>query len=294
MQTFRNLFVILWMAAAVQAADVPRKLAFVRDAAIYVSNLDGSGAKKVVDGDWPSLSPDGTRVAFNTVSEKSVDRYIAIVDVDSRSVTLLATIPSHNNCVPVWSPDGAKLIFNSLSDKAWRLGVVDVDGAHFHYFEPKTKVQDSLNSVAWTPDSEDFYAQDLNTLYRFALDGTVKEKRSLEKMIPRAGFSSGSKFNVSPDGQTLLLDTEMDEPMKRKDWEGPPPAVWTYDLAGDKAKRLSPKGLFAWMPCWLDGSDYLCVIQPEKSREPSIYRVSADGKKRVLIARNANFPSVSR
>jgi len=294
MHLLRILAVFLCAALVVHAGDAPRKLAFARDAKLYVANLDGTGAKKVADGAWPNISPDGTRLAFNTETEKTTERHIAIADVATGKITILPGIPSDNNCVPVWSPDGLKLIFNSMSDNKWLTGIINADGTGFHYFTPKAPITNSLNSIAWTPDSQDFYAQDLDTLYHYALDGSLKDKRSLANLIPRAGFSSGQQFTVSQDGHTLLMDTEMDESSARKNWDGPPPAVWTLDLASGKATRLTPKGLFAWMPSWVSESEFICAVQPEKSKQPSIYRLSADGKKRQLLVKDANNPTVSR
>jgi hypothetical protein len=58
-------------------------IAFGRNNAVYVANLDGTAEKKTADEIFPAISPDGTRVAFNTV-EKTSDttyvRHMAVVD----------------------------------------------------------------------------------------------------------------------------------------------------------------------------------------------------------------------
>ena len=294
MHLFRTVSVFLFSALVLHAGDTPRKVAFSRESAIYVANLDGTAPKKVACGAWPRISPDATRIVYNTETAKTTERHIAIADVATGKVTVLPGIPSDNSYGPVWSPDGSKLIFSTMVDHHWRLAFIDGDGTHYHLFEPKTKVGDSLNSVAWMPDGRSFYAQDLNTLYRFALDGTLKEKRTLENLIPRAGFNSGQQFSVGPDGRTLLVDADMDEDVKRKDWDGPPPAIWTIDPATWKSVRITPKGFFGWNPAWVSESEILCNVQPEKSRQRSIYRLSTDGKKRELWIKNAENPSVSR
>src|SRR5207244_9267943 len=59
-------------------------IAFERNNAVCIANLDGTNEKKIADGIFPAISPDGTRVAFNTVektSETSYVRHMAVVDV---------------------------------------------------------------------------------------------------------------------------------------------------------------------------------------------------------------------
>jgi TolB protein len=290
-----RLFVVFFCATlALRAGDTPRKLAFERDGAVYVANLDGTAEKKIAEGACPNPSPDGAHLAFNTETANSPKRHIAIADLATGKVKIVEGIPSDNCYGPLWSPDGATIIFHAMKDKDWQLGLIDANGEHFRYFEPKAPVGSAgLNSVAWTPDSQSFYAQDLDSLYHFALDGTLKDKRDATKLVPRGSFSSAQQFTVLPDGHTLLLDADMDEKVTRKDWDGPPPAIWTVDLTSGKATRITPKGLFAWMPCRVSESEIICSAQPDKAKQPSIYRLSMDGKKRVLIVKNANFPSVS-
>ena len=49
-----------------------RHMAFERNNAVYVANLDGTNEKKIADGIFSAISPDGARVAFNTVEKRAV------------------------------------------------------------------------------------------------------------------------------------------------------------------------------------------------------------------------------
>ncbi len=69
----RKLISFAFALASFSATAFPadRHIAFERNNAIYIANLDGTNEKKIADGIFPAISPDGTRVAFNTVEKTS-------------------------------------------------------------------------------------------------------------------------------------------------------------------------------------------------------------------------------
>jgi TolB protein len=76
------LFVLAAGPASVFCGD--RHIAFERNDAVYIANLDGTEERKIAGGIFPAISPDGTRVAFNTVektSDTTYARHMAVVDV---------------------------------------------------------------------------------------------------------------------------------------------------------------------------------------------------------------------
>jgi len=92
------------------------------------------------------------------------------------------------------------------------------------------------------------------------------------------------------------MDVEMDE-KERRGWDGPPPAIWAFDLIAETAKRLTPPSLYAWDGHWLDApNSILFLSQAAGETTPSIYRMSASGQgaDRVRLVRNARTPGASR
>jgi Tol biopolymer transport system component len=67
----RKLISFAFALAGLSATAFPadREIAFERNNAVYVANLDGTSEKKIADGIFPAISPDGTRLAFNTVEK---------------------------------------------------------------------------------------------------------------------------------------------------------------------------------------------------------------------------------
>jgi len=85
------------------AFSAERHIAFERNNAIYIANLDGTNEKKIADGIFPAISPDGTRVAFNTV-EKTSDttyvRHMAVIDVATGKVNVFKDVPRRKFVLP--------------------------------------------------------------------------------------------------------------------------------------------------------------------------------------------------
>jgi TolB protein len=126
-----SIFLCVAFSALSRAAE--RKIAYEHRDNIFVADADGTHQKKIAAGALPEISPDGTRVAFNTDEDSKTrpgpERHIAIADLGTGKVTVLKGIPSDNCFGPVWSPDGSKLAFSIIAEKAWQLGLVNADGS---------------------------------------------------------------------------------------------------------------------------------------------------------------------
>ncbi len=295
----RTIFALfLLVVSSLCAVASSQQIAFERGTAIWIANADGTNARKITKGSGPDLSPDGTRIAFNTdtSSNKDVTRQIAVVDVATKKVSVFKKeIPSDNCQHALWSPDGAHILFSIWTESDWHLAMIDADGSGFRYVKKATPARNSFWSTCWARDGKSIYAQDLTNLYQFGLDGTEMKKWSLQSLFPKGSMSSGSSIAVSPDGETFLIDIDMDEEeANMPDWDGPPPSLWTLDLASQKATRLSPKGVLAWHGAWLNSKEILLTSQSAKEKEPTIYKTALAVKDRKAILKNGNNPSVSR
>src|SRR5580658_4811026 len=102
MKTFS--LIILLIASAAFGADAQQKIAFARDDnTVWVANLDGGGAKKIAAGGvYPEISPDGTKLAFNTDSASTSARRIVVIDLATGARTTFNDVPSDNAYGPVW------------------------------------------------------------------------------------------------------------------------------------------------------------------------------------------------
>src|SRR5262245_46414157 len=286
---------MLWPAA--DAAGPERRLAFERDTSVWVAALDGTAPKRIARGQGPELSPDGTRLAYNTVQPtgQPAHRQIAILDFGTDKTTLLERVPSTNAMMPRWSPDGMRLLFDYYVDNERRIGVINADGTGFTGVFDTQPTHRNYWSAAWAADGRSFFAQDMESIYRLDLAGNVVKQWRIEQIVPRGGMSGDIRLAASPDGRTLLMDVEMAE-RERPGWDGPPPSIWLFDLEAGRSRRLTPPTLYAWDCAWLDAPDSILFLsQARGETTPSIYRMTTNGKgaDRKLLVRNARTPSAS-
>jgi TolB protein len=295
-QFSRVIAALLLGAVSSFAAEPARKIAFERDGVVYTADLDGKGAKKVAQGELPQISPDGTRVAFTTdeAGSKTPVRHIAIADLATGKVSRLKSVPSDNSFGPAWSPDGKSLLFSSMIKDDWQLALIHADDSGFRIVKEAQARDRSYGEPCWALDGKSFFCHDLDAIYRFDLDGKLLKKWAIHDVIKNGDMSSNCRLDVSPDGRFLLMDAEMNEEHNRKNWDGPPPALWLLDLNSEKATRLTAKNVFGWDGCWISNGEYLFLSQGAKETKPSIYRGSVKGGEPKLIVKDARTPSVTR
>jgi Tol biopolymer transport system component len=142
---------------------------FFGDPSIWVMDADGSGHKRLVDGNWPSWSPDGERIVYTTFSDgeqlavMSADgsgqrelpgvayeaawspngkqfayvtsrgmnnEEIYVMNTDGTERTRLTDIPGNDHWPPTWSPDGTRIAFTSDgTDDNGEIYVMNSDGS---------------------------------------------------------------------------------------------------------------------------------------------------------------------
>ncbi len=111
-----------------------KKIVFISDRDggdydLFISNLDGSGLTALtnnsVDDIYPSVSPDGTKIAFTT----TIGNLWQIM-VMNRDGTGLHQITSSRtlNAYPTWSYDGNYIFYESKVDEVWEIYRINADG----------------------------------------------------------------------------------------------------------------------------------------------------------------------
>jgi TolB protein len=93
---------------------------------------DGGDLRPITSGPTqdfePAWSPDGTRIAFTRGLEQGDPGDIAIIDLTTGTVTVLAASPEYDHQV-AWSPNGGKLVFERDFGNMFSIFTVNADGS---------------------------------------------------------------------------------------------------------------------------------------------------------------------
>jgi TolB protein len=166
----------------------PPLIAFERNNAVWIANLDGTGVKKIADGIFPAISLDGTQVAFNTV-EKTSDttyiRHIAVVDIAAGKTTVFKDVPSDNSYYPTWSPDGKRILFTLRQNEVWDLGLINADGTDFRVLKKGDPNEVTRYSPIWARDGQSVFFsghdEHLPAWTRWRCPGAMEDRQNYSK-----------------------------------------------------------------------------------------------------------------
>lgn len=269
-------------------------IAFEKSGVISVARPDGSKIRKVIKGVYPQISPDGSTIVFNTEDEKTTNRKIALADVATGKVTIIPNIPSDNCFDPVWAPNGEDIAFQMMRGTTWEIGLIKADGTEFRALPVQLPKGEEAWQPVWAADGKSLFCHDLYTVFQIALDGSVLKKWPLSILGKDVGMSSGSGMAVSPDGKYLLMDADMPTSTSIKDWDGPPPALWTLEIQSGKVSLASPIDLVAWSPYFLTDETVLCVGVTGSKPKPGLYQLQLKTGEYKLLIPGAGSPSASR
>jgi Tol biopolymer transport system component len=114
---------------------------------IFVVNLDGSNLTQLTDSpgeEWdPAWSPDGTRIAFSSFRDGSIEIYV--MNADGSGQTRLTT---DGGVTPDWSPDGTQLVYLHGEEDHSELRILQADGT----IRTVVGTDNTADQPSWSPD----------------------------------------------------------------------------------------------------------------------------------------------
>ena len=228
-------------------------------------------------GDWerpgafaPSLSPDGSRVAYSVFVPLD-STVIETAAIDGSDVQRLMPFDPNsgsrykNSVYPVWSPDGQQIAF--VSNRAvprglyygYRLFVMGADGSDVRGVAQSIEIQgtEDLQSVKWSPDGSRIAFVGTDTDFKGSLKAlyTVQPDGSALTRIGDVNVYGTRHAAWSPDGSRLAFIGQVNSADGNSSY-----SLFTAKVDGSSLTMLGSTGwpdalepLLAWSPdgAWL-------------------------------------------
>lgn len=244
---------------------------------LYVMNADGYNQTRLTNNPaterLPALSPDGSKIAFQSDRDGSIFQ-IYTMNIDGSDLVRL-TSGTANVGSPSWSPDGSMITFSSESDDTLEIFVMQADGSE------QTRLTDNTDNdfcSSWSPDGSKIIftsSRDGNDqIYIMNVDGT-DQTRLTES-------SNYEEFPVfSPDGSKIAY---VSNPGTMGVTE-----IWVMNADGTDPVQLTSTSRVNVHPVWSpDGSKIAfnsTRALPDDLQD--IWVMDADGSNPVLITGNS-------
>jgi len=258
------------------------KIAFPSsDGGIYLVDNDGGGLRRLTQGEFPTFSPEGTRIAFTRNGQ------VHVMNADGTGISRVtdqARAPSGL----AWSPDGTRIAFVGTRSGEAGLIIVDPDGGaprvvggnipwvirHTAAALPARLIE---MTPSWSPDGTRILVDASDGFY--LIDVASGEASFLAEHQPDCGPWNAA---FSPHGTTIAFtrwQPSGESPLIFCRLAG----IFLMDADGTDVRRLTDRSLLPWGPAWSpDGTHIAFFNQP--GGPGALYVVNVDGSGLTKLA----------
>ncbi len=250
-----------------------KRLAFASDVTgtlqVYDIEFDTGEVRQLIDipegSSMPSISPDGTKIAFVVTVESNWQLYVAdlpvpdeegnITPITQEAATKLSVDDDVQHLLPFWAPDGESIVFTvsrSLSDV--NMAVVSTDGSS----APEALGETGLSGFGWSDDGE----------FILSIDNQNEGGQSLIVI----GADNGELAGFVPLPFQAFLATWSPDSSEVAVIDRVTGALWLLDSDGSSLRQAVDRSFVprrvAWSPVPIDAEAVLAEQESELSEEP--------------------------
>ena len=276
--------IVLGLAPPMVCVDAQAQIAFVsaRDGnrQIYVMDADGKNQRRLTNNVWddwfPSWSPDGERIVFNSRRDGNfrndfgITDEIYVMDADGSNQQRL-TENLFDDRDPSWSPDGERIVFSSRGHGPDEIYVMDADGSN------QRRLTENLfddRDPSWSPDGEWIaFVSDRDGLFNdeiYVMDADGSNQRRLTENLAIDWHPSWS-----PDGDRIAFSSFGEGNSE----------IYVMDADGKNQRRLTKNRQSDWHPSWSPDGEWI-VFASDRNGNDEIYVMDADGGNRRNLTKN--------
>jgi TolB protein len=249
------------------------KIYFVSDRTghkeIWLMDYDGSNQRQLTHLGTislsPRISPDGTRLAFSSLTKTGWEIMMYSMDLD-RTVSFPRF--GSTNLSPAWAPDGTRLAFSSSRGGEPNIYIADASGANSRRLtsDRGPDVGPTFNRKTGAQIAFVSGRTGLPQIYTMEAEGTNVQR------VTDQGYAVSPSW--SPNGQFLSFS------WFRKYGPGAPGAndVYLMDIASKQWVQLTHDGGRNDFPSWSPDGRHI-VFQSSRSGGEQIWTMLADGTK---------------
>src|SRR5919106_706278 len=236
---------------------------------IYLVNNDGGGLARLTQGEFPSFSPNGTRIAFTR------DSHIYVMAADGTGISRL-TDQARASGGLAWSPDGTRIAFVGTRDGEQGLIIVNSDGGGTPRFVEEIPAGGDRSTPSWSADGgqiligtdgEGFLLVDIQSGATSLLPG---DPRMAEDQRDCGTFFGPA---YSPGGTTIAFAL-----WRTQGITGClPVGLFLMDTFGTNVRRLTDRSLLPWGPAWSPDGTRIAFFSQPGGPTSALYVVNVDG-----------------